>query len=372
LLLWLPPEFDPNANNRAAALLKERLDAFAEANNIQIQVRLKTASGPGGMLESLSAASAAAPLALPSLVALSRPDLETAALKSLLIPLEGSTTVLAGEDWYEYARSLARVQDTPFGLPFAGDALLLVYRPSQVTVPPASWDGIRTLEQPFAFPAAAPHALATLALYQSGGAEIVDTQGRPLINAANLSQILALYEQAAQKGVFPAWLAQYDSDAQVWQAYSEFRVHIALTWSSYFLTNPPADTTVLPLPAPTNGVTSLATAWSWGVTDPIPERRQLAVSLAEWLVEPAFLGAWTEAAGYLPTRPTALEKWRDGGRRAVLGQVVLNARARPSNDLLSSLGPPLRDAVVSIIRLESDAATAANTAAQRISNPPAP
>ena len=47
----------------------------------RVEVRLKEAAGTGGLLKSLSAASAAAPLAMPAVVALSRPDLEAAALK---------------------------------------------------------------------------------------------------------------------------------------------------------------------------------------------------------------------------------------------------------------------------------------------------
>ena len=58
------------------------------------------------------------------MVALSRADLEVAALKGLVFPLDGVSTVIDEADWYDYARQLAMVQGTTFALPFAGDALV--------------------------------------------------------------------------------------------------------------------------------------------------------------------------------------------------------------------------------------------------------
>ncbi|HEX9012650.1 MAG TPA: hypothetical protein VF813_04005, partial [Anaerolineaceae bacterium] len=76
-ILWLPPQFDPAADTEAGRLLKDRLQAFGKQEpGVNIDVRIKASSGPGGLLESLTAASAAAPDAVPSLVALSRSDLE--------------------------------------------------------------------------------------------------------------------------------------------------------------------------------------------------------------------------------------------------------------------------------------------------------
>jgi len=79
LILWLPPEFDPHSGTPAGDLLNERLDAFINAHpGLTIEVRIKAVNGPGGLLDSLATTSAAAPAAIPSLVALPRGELETA------------------------------------------------------------------------------------------------------------------------------------------------------------------------------------------------------------------------------------------------------------------------------------------------------
>ena len=138
LRIWLPPQFDPASGTLAGVLLQSRLDQFTAAHpEVKIEVRLKAVEGPGGLLEALSTAGAAAPLVLPDVIALPRPLLETAALKGLIYPFSDQPSPLDDPDWYEYARELGRLQKSTFGLPFAGDALVLVYRPGQVSVPPA-------------------------------------------------------------------------------------------------------------------------------------------------------------------------------------------------------------------------------------------
>ena len=101
LLLWLPPEFDPANGSPAGKLLQERLDSYtAQRADVRIETRVKASSGTGGLLDSLSTANAAAPLAVPDLVLLPRTSLEIAALKGLLIPYDGLSNAMNADDWY--------------------------------------------------------------------------------------------------------------------------------------------------------------------------------------------------------------------------------------------------------------------------------
>ena len=97
--------------------------------------RIKALEGAGGLLEILVAANVAAPLALPDLVLLPRPTLESAALKDLLYPYDGLTNIMDDASWFEYARQLAHVQSSTYGIPFAGDAMVLAYHPSSSSNP---------------------------------------------------------------------------------------------------------------------------------------------------------------------------------------------------------------------------------------------
>ncbi|MDQ3004865.1 MAG: extracellular solute-binding protein, partial [Chloroflexota bacterium] len=180
LRIWLPPEFDPNAGNPPARILKQRLDDFeAEHPGLELDVRIKADEGEAGLVNSLSVTSMAAPAALPDLIALSRPALETAALKGLLHPLDGISTTLDDTNWHEYARQLGRIQNTSYGLPFAGDALVLVYRSEVERI--NSWSDVLASENPLVFAVGDPKALVGLALYVSAGGDLLDPQGQPTL-----------------------------------------------------------------------------------------------------------------------------------------------------------------------------------------------
>jgi multiple sugar transport system substrate-binding protein len=371
LVLWLPPQFNPSGTTAAAKMLNARLESFQAANpGLKVEVRIKASSGQGGLLDSLTATSAAAPGNLPALIALPRSDLETAALKSLVFPLDRLSKLVDDPDWYTYARQLAFIQGTPYGLPFAGDALLLLYRPSQVTAAPVDWPTIIGQNLPLAFPAADPQAMLTLALYLSAGGSIQDGQGRPTLQAEVLTKVLTLFDDGAKQGTFLPGLAQYQTDGQAWQAYRDQKNQWLVSWSSRFISDLPIDTTAAPLPSLGTQPFTLATGWLWALSEPNSALRPAAISLAEFLSASDFLSQWSAASGYLPTRPSALAGWSNQSLKSLLSPVVLAAQARPSNDLLSSLGPVLQEATLQVIRQQADPAQAAEAAVERLAIPP--
>ncbi len=372
LKIWLPPQFDPNGQGQANALLKARLDAFSALYpGLQLDIRVKAPTGPGGLLETLTATSAAAPGALPDLIALSRSDLEAATLKGLVYPLDGKINVSDDPDWFAYSRQMALLQGTTFGMPFAGDAMILVYRPVLVGKPPSDWNGLLQLKlnNVVAFPADDAQGLLTLALYQSTGAPIQDAQQRPVLNVDALSTVLKVYDSGAKAGVFPYWLSQYGTDGQSWQAFQDKRATWAVTWVTRYLSEMPADASILSLYSMSKTSFTLADGWVWAIANPHPDQRKLAVGLAEFLVDGNFLAKWTSAAGYLPTRPSALAGWSNQSLQSMLSQVVISAQLRPSDDIMVTLGPVLQDATMQVLKGQSDPTQAAQTAADHLKGP---
>ena len=372
LTIWLPAQFDPTNGTPGSNLLKERLRAFADQHaGLQIEVRVKNASGPGGLLDALTATSSAAPGALPDLIALSRDDLEAGAIKGLLYPYDSQASAPEDPDWFSFARQMGLVQSTPYGMPFAGDALVMLYRPGQTPVLPTTWDGLLRQSGVVAFPAADIQALTTLALYESEGGQITDAQHRPILNADTLGSALKIFESGVKSGMFPPWLTTYDTDAQAWQAFKDKRATWVVTWVSQYLAELPADTSMIPF-LPVNdsaNATTLATGWVWALGNPQPERRSLSIELATWLVQSDFLAKWTATVGYLPPRPTSLAGWTNQSLQTLLSQVVISAQLRPSNDLIASLGPVLKDATLQVLKAQSDPAQAAQAASERLKGP---
>lgn len=371
LHVWVPPQFDPAGPGRAGALLRAQLDAFMASHpDIYIDVRVKSASGPGGLLESLTTASAAAPAAVPGLIALSRSDLEAAAVKGLIFPLDELSSAMEESDWYPYARQLASLQESVFGLPFAGNALVLLFRPSAIgSEPPMTWEEVLERGVPLIFQAGDPQAMVTLTLYRSAGGGVQDAQGRPALNPAILADVFELYQRGSRSGIFPASIAQYQSTGQAWQAYREGQADWVITWSSNYLGELPADTSATVLPPLDSDNLTLATGWVWALSDQDPVRRRASVELAEFLVESDFLSEWSAAAGYLPTRPSALAGWPNESLQPFIAQVVLSAQLRPANELMASLGPVLLEGTLSILKDQGSPVQVAQTAAEKLGTP---
>ncbi len=370
LLLWLPPEFDPEAGTPAAELFRARLEEFSRRRpGIRTEVRIKALEGPGGLLDSLTTASAAAPVALPDLVALPRPMLETAALKGLLHPFDGLTNALENPDWFDFARQLAHLQNSTFGLPIAGDAQVLVYRPAVIGTPPPDWTTTLTMETPLAFSASDPQSIFTLGLYQSIDGALFDEQGRPTLENDPLTRVLEFYHQAEQNGVMPYWITQYQTDEQAWQAFESGETDLVISWSSRYLSSRLADTAIAPLPTENGEPYTLANGWVWALSTPHADRQSLGAELAEYLTDSIFLAQWSQAAGTIPPQPSAMRAWADTSLQALVNRVAISARIIPSTDLITSLGPPVQQAVVAVLKEQSDPQVASQAAIESVANP---
>jgi ABC-type glycerol-3-phosphate transport system substrate-binding protein len=370
LKIWLPPQFDPSDGSIAGDMLQARLDEFATRRpGVKVDVRVKDDEGLGGLLDSLSSASAAAPLALPDLVALPHHTLETAAIKGLLHPYDEYIDTQNDADLYEFASDLSYLQDSTFGVPFVGDALILVYRPSVVGSSPADWVTTLTITGPLSFPAADPLSLFTLNLYQSLGGPLLDAEGRPMLNPVQLTEVLTYYHKAEHSELMPYWLTQYETDQEAWTAYEENQAHLAVTWASRYLKEPPMDTAAAPLPTKDGVPFTLATGWVWALSSPDPERRMLSTELAEFLTASDFLGQWTSAAGYLPPRPESLAYWSNTPLKALVSQIAPSAQLVPSLDVLTGLGPVLQSATMDILKEQTDPISAAAAAAEKLGGP---
>ena len=363
LTLWVPPEMDPQGETEAGTLLANRLQLFSELHDgLDIIVRVKSPSGSGGLLDALTSTGAVAPDALPDLIALDRSDLETAALKSLIFPLDGLTSIIDDPNWFDFTREMSLVQGSTFGLPIAADALALVYRPVSFPDPPSSWDEILNGDIKLAFAADSDQALLALTLYQAEGGLIQDNQRRPLLESIPLTKVFQLFREGVDSGVLPSWLNQYQTLSQVWSGYKEGESNLAVIWLSDYLKEIPVDSAIAPLPPMASGPFSLGTGLSWAVATSDENRQTLTIELAEFLVDPIFLSEWTSAAGYIPSRPSSLESWTVSDLQTTVSQIAQNTHLLPSNDLISSLGPILRENTLQLMQGLIDPGQAAQVA----------
>jgi hypothetical protein len=360
LRIWVSPQFDPSAETPAASLLQERLDEFvARRPNLQIDVRVKA---EGSLITALTTTRSAASSSMPDLVTLSRANLEAATAKGLLHPLDGLTTLLDDPDWYAYALQMAHIQNSAFGLPFAGDALALVGYRSPL---PTDWENLSD-ETLFIFPAANPRSLFTLSLYLSAGGTLQDNQGSMVLDEDILTEVLSLYSPDVETPFIAPQVVNYESDEQAWNAFREQRGNLVITWISRFLDEETLPLALGALPGLETGQYTLATGWSWALAGSNPENQPLVVELAEFLSDSEFLAEWTQAAGYLPTRPTALSSWSETEEQTVLTQTAESANLIPAEDILVTVGPLFSEATLAVLNGEQLPADAAKSVAEQL------
>jgi ABC-type glycerol-3-phosphate transport system substrate-binding protein len=295
-------------------------------------------------MNSLAVTSMAAPEALPDLIALPRQSLESAAQKGLIKPLDLSQEQ-PGEEWYPYAQQLSEIDGTLYGLPFAGDALVMIYRPDLVWI--KSWDDILLSDSQLIFAGADPRAATLLSLYASAGGELTDAQGRPTLDQDVLINILELFRKGRVVSLFPDAVKNISNDDQVLQEFRNERADIGILHFSKF--NPSQDGLYQPLMGlGEEPHFTFSDGWMWTLSSETPEKQQLALELAEYLSADEFLAPWTLEAGYLPTHRINTPDQVD---ETVL-DVIQASFPVPSADVISVLGPLMQEAVISVLNGE--------------------
>jgi multiple sugar transport system substrate-binding protein len=371
LTIWIATPFSPDTGSPAGTLLTDRLAEFEASHpRIHIVVRTKDASGPAGLLDTLAAASAAAPAALPDLIGLDPTGLRAAAIKGLIVPLHDLVPEPASPEWYEHALGTAYVDGALFGMPFAADAEVLGYDLTRYPRPPLSWAEILAGPAPFVFPAGDPLALFTLAEYVSLGGPLSDENGRPSLDPQTLAEVLSFYGSSRAAGVIPLSVRQFVTDSDTWGALQGGRAAAATAPLSQFLSQFNSDVQgAIPLPTKGGAGACFAQTWSWAVVTEDADLQAVSAELIAWLGEPSFLGSWTAALGMLPPNRSALEEWPGGLQRSIATRLVGVSRPMPPEEILVTFGPPLQAAVESVLSGATTPEQAAQAAAQAVSIP---
>ncbi len=369
--LWLPDQLETDPETPAGGALARRLAGFEFRNQgLTVELRLKRSTGRGGLLDSLSAAAAAAPAALPDIVALNQSDLAAAANKGLIAPLAGQLSAPAEPDYFPFAVELSEVDGVLYGLPFAGNAQMLAYNTLLYPSAPLGWTDVISGAGPFLFPAGDQTALFTLGQYLALDGALRDSNGQPALDAALLAQVLEFYRQALQSGVLPLSALDYPDAAETWRAFREARAALAVVSFSDYLADRERVTAtgVTLIPVRDGAAFALAGGWSWALVSGRPEAGPPAEQLLDWLLDPTFLGEWTAAMRMLPAQAAALDGWPAGSPTSFARQLGRAARLRPPGEVLSVFGPVLEDAVRNVLGGQLTPQAAAINAAAQIGN----
>ena len=349
LNVWVPQQFDIEAETESAILIRERFQEFSENNpQINLNVRTKPATGPGSIIETLTSASAVAPEAVPSLVLISRSDLVQAASKNLLFPVAGLSDVMEEKDWFDVARELGIYEGTRYCIPFAANAIGLVYKQPEFINDQPNWTDVIRQSDKLYFSSGDPEALTTIALYLSAGGVLPGKSGRPVLDANALFSVLSAYASAAKNDRIPGSVLDLQTDDQVWDAFLSSNRSSVLTWTNHALAEQELYKLAL-LPSFGNESFTLAGGWLWCMTEPHERDRIQAMALANYLSLPEFLGLWAPLSGYLPVRPSSIQGFEGTPLQDTILKTLISAHVRPDKSQISEIGAEIKQAISEVL-----------------------
>jgi multiple sugar transport system substrate-binding protein len=350
LTIWIPQQFDPEAKSDSAELLNNRFKEFSKNNpNINLDVRIKSGSGPGSILETLMSASVVAPDALPSIILLSRSEMVQAASKNLLIPIEGLSEPVNKDDWFDVSSELGSYQGTLYCLPFAIDALGLVSKNSRLKSDQPPWAEMINQSEQLFIATGDSEALTTLALYMSAGGSITDKNGQPILEKDALVKVLSAYAEAVALSKFSESNLGFQTDDEVWENFLSAKKGTALTWSHHALSDRKNLRLAL-LPSLGNYPFTLAGGWMWCVTEPHEQDRIISASLIEFLLDPGFLGTWAPVSEFLPVRLSSISNYEDKELQSTIKKMLLAAQVRPDKLEISEIGTEFKIAISEVLQ----------------------
>jgi len=365
LIMWVPPQFDPNGDSESAKLLNSQLKDFLRENpQVNLEVRVKAASGPGSILDTLSNAVGVAPEAVPSLILLSREDLIQAVNKKLVYPFEDAA-IIDESDWYEFSQEMGIMQGAAYGLPFVSNIPGLIYRGEQTIGAALEWEEIGRNFDQLIIPAGDPDAELTSSLYLSAGGVLLDQQGMATLDIITIAEVLEIFADLQGEGILLPASTEFQTDEQTWQYFIENDIEAAISSSNRVISSE-LDLNLAMLPLFKGTSYTPANGWLWCLTDPSEFNRKAAADLAEYLVLADFLDDWAPVSGYLPVRPSSLSGYSNVDFRETVSGMLLSARLQPKTQEAQRVYAEIRTAVIEVITDQSTPQEAAERALERL------
>ncbi|MGD2177576.1 MAG: extracellular solute-binding protein [Anaerolineae bacterium] len=372
LELWLPEELDPYGEAEGSQILAQQLSEFSDAYaNLQVEVVVKRAQGRGGLIDFMRTARDAVPAVLPDLVVLDAADLRTVAGSELVQPLDDFLAPSAADDRFPFATAMGRVEGQTAGAMLGVDMQHLAYRPALFDSPPITWTQVISAPASFLFPAGGYDGRvndATLIQYLGTGGKLTDAEGNPSLDEEAMIEVFDFYTRCITNTVIaPTQVLTATHVDQVWERFKEGTGGMTVVRAGRYWLEANETMAAAPIPTKNGQPISIARGWALAIVTRDPARQDFAMLLLEWLTAPDHNALWTQAAGYLPVRRSALRLWDvSEEERTVLRDLLEAAMPPPRPAVMEAIGPPMQKALESLLKGRATPREAAASALERI------
>jgi ABC-type glycerol-3-phosphate transport system substrate-binding protein len=356
LRFWLPDTLAGLDNVDAGDVLAEQIGEFESANaNIEVEVRLRSAEGVGGLLEALRNTAEVAPTALPDITLLRYEDFRSAGEDELLAPLNPADLPPLDAAYASGIAAMAFVGEELYGVPSTVELLHLA-APGDVALP-SSWrfDAVIEAGLPLLFPAAPPSGIADVFLLQyltAGGADVSDET--LLLDEPALRATLRFYERAVDAELIPIDVLEYDIPDRYAGILGE---GMPMVVNSHMVLQALRRGKTLAygyVPTLTGEPVTLADGWLWVITTGDPERQRTALRFLTWMLATERQAAYHRAIERLPAA-TAAQRQVDAAYAAFIAPLLDNMILPGEAYREGALARALQNAYAGVISGQSSA-----------------
>ncbi|MFC2030738.1 extracellular solute-binding protein [Chloroflexota bacterium] len=382
--VWTTELFSPTQALTRGKILAQNAARFtADNRNVRLQFIPKKAYGDGGILDFLQTTGDVVPNLLPEVVFIDVDELGPAVDAGLVQPLDDLVPSDVVDDLYPFAREACTIDGQLYCLQFQADLDHLAYDTGRVVVPPGSWPEVLSYPGQYTFPAGGQDDLVdddTLIQYMDVRSwPIDDDSGEPFLEQDSLVAVLQYYHDGRAREVFPAKILEYRSFEEnpeegaekMWRDFLAGESAMTHVSASRYLSergSTPQGPGAAAIPAISGPVAALGRGWAMALVTTDPFREDAAVEFMTQLMAPETNAGWNQAAGYLPTRQTAITYWHpEDDYTPFIHQRLLTARRRPRLPSYAQLAAVFQVAVESVL---SGTATPEEAAAQAIEDAP--
>lgn len=372
LTIWWPEPLSPVGDIRVSAALSEQIDAFeAENPGLVIETRLKKPRDLGGIMETLRAASAVAPGALPDLTLLRREDLLAGVQAGLVQPLEGRVSSAIVGNLYTAALELGQVNGQLYGLPYVLDVQHIAYWGDFPSGDFSTFDNVLARQRAFTFPATGSAGINPVFLlqYLSAGGSLADISIGE-VNTDALRAVLGFYQQAVAAGLVNPAVLNYSSDNDYLAALQARTIPAGVVSSTAYL-GLGADGQPLafaPIPVQAGQPTTVLNGWLWVLTTTNTDRQAVASDFLDWMLDVERQSQYSQAAHMLPSLRASLRQMGINTAYADFVTQLLGNAVLPLPDISgTSTARALQDALSAVISGRRTADEAAQDALNQLS-----
>lgn len=373
LTIWWPESLSPVGDVRVSAVLSEQIGGFEAANpGLAVISRLKKPRDVGGIMETLRAANAVAPGALPDLTLLRREDLLAAVQAGIVQPLEGHVSSAIVGNLYTAALELGQVNGQLYGLPYMLDVQHIAYWGDFPSGDFATFDNVLTLKRSFTFPAGVNDGVSGVFLlqYLSAGGSLSDFSTGE-VNTKALQSTLQFYEQAVAAGVVDRAVLNYSSFNDYLTALQNGTIRAAVVSSTAYLGfgtrgQPLA---FAPIPVQAGQPTTVLNGWLWVLTTSNTDQQLSASRFLDWMLNLGRQSQYSQAVHMLPSLRAATRQAGINTAYADFVTQLLGNAVLPLPELSSSsTARTLQNALAAVISGQRTAEAAVQEALNQLSD----